>query len=257
VHRAFEELASNLLRPFWCASQVAAGLSLCVTNVLRSLEALASPQPHDVATAPGGGCGGKCPSLELRLLALMGNCIQLDRKYIPRLVEETATLFEVEGELAYSSAVLAVHDSLLHAYQTRKAQDMDSALRHGWVLKVKGVKTSFGPTHRLPVPGYLIQMLMILIRVKTEVRDALQELPLLVDFSAVDSEEASATYVDTTMATVIQSTYANLVKKLEQLLVVLEGQRKRAGECVCTYRILSVGSTCKSQPTGLVMCLFL
>lgn len=224
VHRALEELAGSLLRPFWCANQAAVGLSTCVTNVLRSIEALASHQ--DVSML--GNSKVKCPPPELRLLALLGNCIQLDRKYIPCLVEETASLFEVESELNYSGAVLAVHDSLLRSYQTRKAQDMEAALRTGWVLKLKGIKTSFGPKQSLPVPGYVVQMLMILIRVKTEVRDALQDLPLLMDFSSADSD-ASATYVDTAMANVIQTTYANLMKKLEQLIHVLETQKKRTG----------------------------
>lgn len=63
---------------------------------------------------------------------------------------------QVDTELRFSPAVLSLHDRLLRAYLHNKARDIEVALTSGWVLKLKGIKSSFN--HGLPVPGYLVQV---------------------------------------------------------------------------------------------------
>jgi hypothetical protein len=223
LHHSFEELGSALLRPKWCSSQVSQGLDQCITKFLHCLDVLAAADvPMTVTFRP------RPPSRDVRLLGLAANCIELDNVYLPLLTEDTRRLFECEASVGYSERVVNLHDSILRTYLDGKASEIESAVRAGWILKSKG-STVLRAGQPLVAPGYVIQILLVLVRTKTEVKDSIGQLPMLTEGgAAVDQDQP--TYLDFIMARVAQSAVMSLAKWVNDLASYLSDSRRRPGE---------------------------
>ncbi len=236
---ALEDLAATLPRPFTCAEQAALGLDRALTRLLTAMAALAAPDEGPAASlAPR----------PLRLLALVGNCIQLHAAVLPLLAATAQRLFEAEKPSLAGAGplgrVLALHDDCLRLYLDGKAAALDAALGDGWVVKAKALRGALlspitapaptgagaatwadasgaAPAAAIQPPGYLSRVLLLLVQAKAEAQELLGERPLLTDDDEGDDEEEEGKsgaggrlfYVDAVMRKLAQAALQGLTTR--------------------------------------------
>jgi hypothetical protein len=225
VHSSLEELASTLVRPFWCAKQVATGLQGVLTRTLEEALAADSLSIPDACSALSAGPSLSLPQVSggsVRALARIGNCIQLDGKYLALVLADARRLFEAElPSEQLGRQVQALHDRLMRSYLDLRAQEISAAVKAGWMLKHKGLHMAADDAG-LPVPGYVVQVLMCLVRSKIEVKEAFDDLPVL---GAEDRGE-DETYMDVMMTRLARHTAQSLTEQAADLSSALQQTRK-------------------------------
>lgn len=240
---ALEDLAATLPRPFWCAEQAAAGLDAALARLLAAMAALGAA---DDDTKPAA----LAPPRPLRLLALVGNCIQLHAAVLPLLAAAARRLFEAEQpSLAGPGAkgrVLALHDDCLRLYLEGKAAALDAALADGWVVKAKSLRGALSSPFSSPPPtgaggsspaaitppAYLSRVLLLLVQAKAEAQELLGERAVLAEDedeeeNGDEGEEGRLSYVDAVMRRLAQVSVQGLTTRAAELTQALAGAMKQ------------------------------
>lgn len=180
----------------------------------------------------GGDSYGMQVPQDVRLLALMGNFIQLKQRYVPLLVDLANRLFENDRPVSYTSQILEMHDEMLQSYVDKKSSELEGAIRAGWVLKSKGLNGLKAAGGGWAIPSYLVQVLMTFVRTKSEVKDSLSDLPLMTEEDEeVDPEDPDVLrYRDVIMKKVAQAGLACLITRVNELITNLGNKKQRKGE---------------------------